>query len=433
MTDVFGESPFFDVEFRGGEIGTQSLDSSIQMILIISLIFFIIWLIYRIVRHIKFGNEDYNQRKTHHYFDNIHGDIYDDEAKQAINYGEAIENPRAIDHYRIGAVYLVNARDPRRAHDHFTQALNDILDGNVDTREAPFIINRIDDFKDHFLDFPDIEELPIQNALIAYFNQNTQQIAKAVAKRELISEDDPSFRQKVMLSRQEWQSDSQNVHDSAMYNMLKEQFESTRNANGRIKDIHFHDYQEAVNFVKSRYSGDTEKSRKIDLVVRRLNENALVSHIPNTCEQDIVTAIWQRSFDPDNKGNANDMRESLADAILDCVEGDHVVCLSGRTKKIWQALAKVDKDPDNGVLKSKQTIRNEIYQRCAKVVDDYVGVNGSASQSLKDAYTAGENTEQVAELTETIRNEIDNVKLEYQMLMPMDQLNIIIEECKQVI
>jgi hypothetical protein len=128
-----------------------------------------------------------------------------------------------------------------------------------------------------------------------------------------------------------------------------------------------------------------------------------------------------------------DIRESLSGAVLYCIEGDTVVCMSGRTKKVWQALARLDKDIENGVLKSKQVIRNEIYQKAAKIVDDYVGENGTVSTDLKDAYTKGENTEQVKELGETIKTQIDGLKAEYLGLINPDQLNVIVEECKAVI
>lgn len=430
--EQFGESPF--INYAGKKGGDANSNSALFKYTICALlIIFIVYLMYRIVTQIKRNGEDYYQRQTHLHFDNIHGETFDADAKQAIEYGEAIPQPRAIDHYRVGAVYLVNARNPRRAHHHFQQALEQITQGMVDTREAPFILNRIDDFKDHFFDFPDIEELPIQNALLAFFNQNARQVNEVVKKREAIAPDDPEFAQKVLISRQEWQSDSQNVHDSTMYDMLAAQFKKTRDENLQLKNIQLHDYKEAVTWLKTRFSQDPVKMSKLDKVLHLINKNEPVGVVPHVNEQDIITTVWQRSYDPDNKDNAMDIRESLSGAVLDCIEGDTVVCMSGRTKKVWQALARLDKDIENGVLKSKQVIRNEIYQKAAKIVDDYVGENGTVSTDLKDAYTKGENTEQVKELGETIKTQIDGLKAEYLGLINPDQLNVIVEECKAVI
>lgn len=433
--NVFGDSPFVsggDVKtIKGGDI--KSADTTFKYIMITMLVILVIYLLYRIGTQLKYNGEDYNQRQTHHHFENIHGEAYDTEAKNAIEYGEAIANPRAIDHYRVGTVLLVNARNPHRAYQHFQQALEQVINGEVDTREAPYIINRIDDFKDHFLDFPEIEELPIQTALMAFYNQQNKQVNDVVRKKEAIAPDDPQFLQKVLMNRQEWHSDSQNVHDSAMYTMLENQYSKTRSENMTLKNIQLHDYNEAVQWLKIRYAQNPDKLKKIEQALTVIGRNEPVGCIPHTNEKDILTTVWQRTHDPSNKENAVSMREALADAVADCVEGNSTVCMSGRTKKVWQALARLDKDPENGVLKSKEAIRNEIYQKAAKVVDDFIGDNGSASEVLKESYRKSEETEQVKELVETIHSQIGNISREYKNLVPDDQLNCIIKECQSVV
>lgn len=436
----FGDSPFVDIDttahhapvgINGG--ASKSADPVFKYVIVTLLIIFIIYLLYRIVMQFKYNGEDYYQRKTHHHFENIHGEAFDNDAKQTIEFGEAIQNPRAIDHYRVGTVLLVNARNPQRAHRHFQQALEQVINGEVDTREAPYIINRIDDFKDHFFDFPEIEELPIQNALMAFIEQQQKQVNEVVKKKEAIAPDDPQFLQKVLVGRQEWHSDSQNVHDSAMYDMLKAQYDKTRSENMSLKNIQLHDYNEATQWLKVRYAQEPAKLQKIELALKMIGRNEPVGCIPHTNEKDIITTVWQRSYDPDNKDNAVTIREALADAVADCVEGGFTVCMSGRTKKVWQALARLDKDPENGVLKSKEAIRNEIYQKAAKVVDDFIGENGSASDALKEAYRKSDDTEQVKELVETIHKQIGELKNEYKSFLPDEQLDVIVKECQAVV
>lgn len=435
----FGDSPFVEVHdkpilnrnIKGGD--AKSTDVAFKYVIITLLVIVVIYLVYRISMQYKHNGEDYYQRNAHKHFDNIHGEAFDEEAKQTIEYGEAIPNPRAIDHYRIGTVLLVNAKNPHRAHQHFQQALQQVINGHVDTRDAPFIINRIDDFKDHFIDFPDIAELPIQNALLAFYNQQNKQLKDAVKQKETIAPDDPEFIQKVLVGRQEWHSDSQNVHDSAMYDMLAKQYQKTHSENMSLRNIQLHDYNEAVQWLKTRYAQDKDKLRKIEQALQTINKNDNVGCIPNTTERDILTTVWQRTYDPDNKPNAVSMREALADAVADCIEGNATVCMSGRTKKVWQALAKLDKDPENGILKSKQALRNEIYQKAAKIVDDYIGNNGSASEALKDSYRKSEETEQVKELVETIHSQIDLIASDYRNLIDDEQLKSIIQECKAVV
>lgn len=422
-----------EIDYRtGGSIKSNTL--MFKYVIISILLIFIIFILYRISKNVKINGENYYQRELHQHFNNLHGEEFDEDAKRAIDVGENIAEPRAIDHYRMGTALLINARDPHRAHRHFRDALIQINNGDVDFREAPFILNRIDDFNQMFIDFTDIEDLPVQMIMRDFFEQNNDRLHHTVKKAAPeISKDDPEFKQKVILSRQDWQSDSQNVHDSAMYADMKEQFYQIKDSNSKIRNAQLHDFREASNWLKTRYKDNPTKSKDIDKVLQMLNNNYDVSYIPNTKEQDIITTVWQRTYDPDNADKAVDMREALADAMLDCVEGGHVVCMSGRTKKIWQALACLDKEEDIGVLKSKQAIRNEIYQKSAKILNDYIGENGSVSEELKSAYNRDENTEQVAEMKEVIKKQIGDISLEYSNLLPKEQLKSIIEECQLVI
>jgi hypothetical protein len=436
LTDDYGTGDYGtgDINQQVKTGGTIKVNSSMfKWMAVVLLIVAIIWILYGIYNQIKIHGEDRNQRLTRVYFNNIRGEDFDEEAANVLQYGEAIDNPRAIDHYRVGAVYLLNAQNPREAHRHFTQALTQIINGTVDAREAPFILDRIEDFRDHFVDFNDIEDLPIQRALYAHFENQNRLIQHVNKEKKNISTDDPNFKQKTILARQEWQSDSQNVHDAAIYEELKNQINTIRDENRKIKDIQLHDYNEAINWLRVRYRDYPEKLHDIDKVVQTIGQNYPVGIVPGIHEKDIITAIWQRTYDPENSKNATSMREALGDAMLDCVERGHLVCMSGRTSKVWQALARLDKNEEMGVLKTKQAIRNEIYQKAAKIVDDFIGENGSASQVLKEAYNKNDNTEQVQELIETMKNRIDELRDEYQNHMNKDQLQSIIEECKAVV
>jgi hypothetical protein len=435
MEDIeFEEELFADTHvtpIKGGNIKVDS--NMVKYTVVLLLVIAIIWIMHKIYCQVKLAGEDRNQRLTRLYFDNIRGDDFDEEAKNVITYGEAIEEPRAIDHYRVGTVYLLNARNPRNAHRHFDQALRQIINGQVDLHEAPFILDRIEDLHNQFIDVVNVEELPLQQAMLAYYGAQKNQIDAINKQKQTIKSDDPAFKQKTLLSRQEWQADSQNVHDTAIYEELNAQIKKVRSDNEKIKDIHLHNYDEAVNWLRVRYKSDPQKTASINKVIDMLNNDYPVGVIPNVSEKEILTTIWQRTFDPNNTKNASQIREAMGEAVLDCVERDHVVCVTGRSSKMWQALARLDKDEEVGVLKTKQAIRNEIYQKAAKIVDDFVGANGSASQALKTAYSNNENTEQVREMVECIKNKIDDMRTEYKPLMNDGQLISILEECKAVV
>jgi hypothetical protein len=394
------------------------------------LVIIIIYLIYSIIIKIPIAGEDYYQRKTHHYFNNVHGEEFDQDAKRVIEYGEEIKNPRPIDHFRIGEVYLINAQNPQAAQRHFAQALTQIIDNRGGFNEVPFILERIIDLRDHFVNFPEIDDLPLQEALLAHHTNVNKLVER---KRAEVADDDPQYTQKIILNRQNWQSDSQNVHDTAIFTELQEQLALVEENNKLIPNIHTKDFNDVVNWLKVRYGNEPDKAAKIQRVITYLSNNYPIGSMPGHNEQDIIVAVWQRSFDPENKSRINDIRESLGDAVLDCFEGTSVVCLTGRISKIWQALAKLDKNPDIGILKSKQLIRNEIYERCAKIVDDFIGENGTASEMLKSSYQKGEKTEQVQELIACMQQQIENLRAEYTGLISEEQLSMILEECKQVL
>ncbi len=429
----------FQSEFiEGGDINTKEMVlGSIQIRYVIMglVIVLFIYLVYRIGRNIPLFGETYNQRQVRKYFNEISGEAFDDAAKNAIQYGEEIKNPRAIDHYRIGVVQLFNAKQPQEAHQHFRRALEQIIDGTVDVNDGGFILDRIDDFKDHFVDFVDIDELPLQRAMYTHLNQIHDEVERYnnIKRETKINEDDPEFIQKTILARQHWVSDSQNVHDSSIFNELNGQIAQARNENVVIPNIELHTYRELCDWLKMKYENDPDKLEKVHKVLRFTNENYPIGAINNVTEQDLLQTLWQRSYHPENKSNANVIRESIADNIVDCVEGKNVVCITGRASKLWSSLAHRDFNPDMGILQTRQSIRNEIYERCAKIVDDYIGKNGSASEDLKDSYNRGENTEQVDEIIECIRNDMDNIKSDYVGKLESHQLNSIIEECKNIV
>jgi len=423
MTDTFGESPFTSTH---SSTVTQPQINWLKIAVLTFVIILVLYTIYKCFQAL--ATSDYRSLTRKH-FNNLHGNAYDDEAKRVIEYGEAIPDPQAIDHYRIGTAYLLNADNPRDAHRHFTAALRQVIEGKVDARDAPFIIERIDDHKNIFVDFADVEDLPLQQALEAHFENIHRLVDQVPTKKKEIASDDPEFTQKTLMSRQTWQSDSQNVHDQAIYQELKKQYVQVRDENAKIKNITKKDYLDACTWLKTRFNNDQEKKLKIDKVLDTLDKKNSIGYL-NITEQDLLTAVWQRAHDPENAERTLDIKNALAEALLDCIEGASVVCLTGRTAKIWQALARLDKNPDIGILKTKQLLRNEIYERCAKIVDKYIGASGTCSEELKQAYNKQEDTEQVAELIECIKKEIDGIHDDYQGLIDREQLTLILDECK---
>ena len=385
-------------------------------------------LIYLFVKNLKVNGEDYNQRQAHHYFTRLNGEITDENSVNAIKYGESIKEPTAIDHYRLGTTYLVNNKEHIPAAFHFNKALEKISNGEASNTDATFIIERIDDYKSHFIDHSDIPELPVQEAILSYY-KNLKKTNDELKKKNSV---DKVSVPKLILNKQKWHSDSQNVHDTAVFSELLEQYNMIVNSNKKIKEYNKYMYQDAIKYIKNKFK-DTKHLGSVDKVINILSNNYEISFMPGVKEQDIITAIWQRSYDDSNIENAEEIRDALCYSILDCIEGDSVVCMAGRVPKLWQALATLDKERGIGTIKSKQVLRNEIYQRCAKIVHDKLGPSGSASDEVKNAYNNGRDIIGVKECIESIYKEMDNIKTDYKDLISDDIIQLYINECKNVL
>lgn len=438
--DSLGDSPYVtgcdevEPEYSGGKIDLKSSGAG-SWIVIGILIIFALYLIYSLYCKTFLEGETYQQKQLRVNFSNLNGEEYDEVAQNALRYGESIENPRAIDHYQMGAVYLLNAKEPQKAHEHFMQALDQVIKGKVNTRDTPFIIERIDDFNNNFMEFPNLEELPIQEAMLAHYEAVRKHADVTYKRKSELRAGDPDFASKLLLSRQTWKTDSQNVHDSAAYTEIEEQFLQVREENRNLPKKDLRNYDELTNWlrVKAAEKAD-DSSYKVDKVLSFLNNNYPLKSIRGDVnEQDVIVNVWRRAHDPDNIGAKEQIKEAMLDSVVDCVEGDTVVCITGRTAKIWKSLATLDKNPKIGIIKTKQALRNEIFEKAAAIVAEHVGTDGLASEQLKNDYNNSENTAQVQDIIEVMRGKIDDLRPVYQGLLDKNQLDLVLAECKSAV
>lgn len=340
----------------------------------------------------------------------LHGETMNGPARAILDRGPAVRNP--LEKLLIGTVYLFNAQQHNNAIEQFQKVLREIEQREVALDDANYIMERIHDF-DEVADL-DLDTQAALQQIIAMTFEKTREEKRRIIE---ILPDDPDAIQKTLLSRQSWHSDSQNVHDSNMYNMLAEQYSVVSRD---VKESPT-DAQDLVAFMRGCGSAG---ERVLDVA-----RKSMVPRISNVSEFDLLLCVWRRSAHPSNASRTANIRKALAGAINDCVENNSVVCSSGRTKRIWQSLALLDFNPEIGLFKSKQVVRNEIYQKAAKIVDDVLlGV----SDEVRAAYTSDSDSVEVSELKRRMIDEIENIKKDYDGF-DMDQLTLVIEECKAVI
>lgn len=357
------------------------------------------------------------RHKADNNFNNLHGDTWDDNAENAVWYYQHIKHPTALDHFRQGTILLVNAKDHHAASQRFRTALEEIIDNENDENTA-YIIDRIIDYNEEFEDFPEIEELPIQQAVLAYYNQKIDDSADV--KKQLI--DKKIKPQKYILSKKHFTSDSQNVHDSIINDSLKSQFLYIRHENAQEPELQQYTFNTLVEWVNNR--PEHEQIRK---VLDRIGGQT--SFMSTVSEREFILEIWKRINSQQNTHNHISLLDAFATALVDCIEGDVVVCMSGRNSKMLQSLAKLDINEKLGILKNKQMLRNEIYEQSAKILNDCLN---DTSEEVQQAYYAGEESAQIDELRERIIENINNLR-KYYTHVPKYMLDDILNECISVV
>ena len=361
----------------------------------------------------------------------LHGEVNDERAHAVIMHTVNMNEPRALDHYRAGATYLLNLHNAQAANHHFNAALTQIIHEREEPGPGiPFILDHIADLVVAF----DLvgEDLPLQEAIFAHHS------TKPAIK---ISRDDPAYKEKTIITQQEWQIDPQNVHDSAMHDSFKEQYELVAQECANLPNNAIHDTRELSRYLAQHCEKHYEKQREkhqltAEHLVLLLNNIKIGTIVPElgVPEPYVIQTVWQRSFDPRNAANREAMHEALLDACASCIEGGQCVCITGRTKQIWASMAHLDFNPEVGIFKSKQSIRNEIYQKCAAVLAGYVGDQGCINSELKNAFNLDADTVEVHQLRDTIKKHMhDEITQNYAGLLPPDQLADTLKTCIQVI
>lgn len=411
-------------------------------ILISIIIVCIIAIIVALFREIKFGGATISERKFRRHFNNLHGDAFDDEAKQAIQEAKNITRMQPIDRYRLGVVQLVHAHDYDAAEREFQTVVNDIIDARADAgahtmpddihditaAEAIYITDRLQDFQELYMEDIDIDGIDVIVAML--HDEMFANKEKKVRPHEIIREDDPEKAQKKILAEQYWTSDPQNVHDTTLMKEFSDQFKKVRSENSTEPNLASHTYTEVKSYMFDRVKSLTKETSKVHKLFGVLDHNYPAFFDSAIGEQEIITTIWQRIHCSGNVSNRDALKTALLDAICDCVEGGIVVCTTGRPMKLWQSLAMLDKDRDVGIVANKQIIRNEIIEYAAKITADAIK---EAPQRVRDAYIANEETDEVQLLIDEIRDKIGAIAKLYRDKIDETQLKLIIDQCKSCV
>jgi hypothetical protein len=377
----------------------------------------VIYILYKLYTKIKIRGRNYHQRKLANSYAKLTGNTPSNASKDIIAM-ESMPNKSALDHYFIGNTYLIMNENHKKAEEHFKNALKSIVETKNTTDEHLFVIDGI-------RDAPGITahdfDIPLQEAMFAEIERRKSAQPPAISKNTT-----PAAIIEKIENKKVWISDSQNVHDATINDALNAQLAHLRGANREFPDAQYYTYEDAVMWIRAKFANDKSKLERANKVFNILEHNYNVPGI-GVHEKDLLAAVWKRAHDPRNAKNRDSFKDAIADSIIDCVEGGNVVCINGRTPKIWQSMAQIDYE-NLGVLKSKQFIRNEIYDKAGQIVKRYT-TPGIIKKETIDDFINNRNTADVKDLTENIKKDIRELRAEYHGKLPEEQLKIIVEEC----
>lgn len=447
MTDVheyFGASEYVEYD-------ADNKQRLIKIIVAIVIVLAVALLIWYVARRIKINGMDQFQREVQASYEQTGGDQKMPAAERVVRYGEQIPNPTAIDHFRIGVVQLNNMHDRRAAHEHFREAAVQIEQNEVARDDALYILGRIRDFEHQFLEDDDLERIDVQRAIFATIERpvvhHTQTNTTANrAPRIEINIGDEQRVQKTLLNQQYWTSEPQNVHDQNISAELKRQYAFVSAATDADKSVAHRDYSDCCRQLEARLRAVIDADRtpahtrataretlnRVQQVFNVLSNNTAVGLLGCT-EQELVTVIWRRIHQECNAENKEALCTALQDSIADCVEHGNVVCQTGRTEKIWAALAMLDAQQGIGVFKTRQAMLNEISDRAARIVDKYVGPESGIRYDVLQDFNGEKIGEEAQQIERQIVKEILDMKAEYTNRLDEPFLTNRINECLAVV
>ena len=341
-------------------------------------------------------------------------------------------------YYRLGVIYQHNLHDRHTANQFYKIALKtlnrELIENKRIDNDYLFITDRIAD-----------------NARIAG-NRGLQTLANNVQHYGIqqqfvqiqnggfVNQDDwfnttnkprpanTSARANTIEQNKSFKSDSQNVHDSALTEFLREQYIKLKEYNE----------SEGINFNPEGFqpsSKDQAKAQRINFVLDTIKRNSSDTSLINGTEYDLLGAVWTRINSRANAKNKEKLIESLEDQLNECATGtSSTVCVAGRCSHVISSLALLDKDPSLGVLKTKEVLRNELLDGAAKIVERYTGTDSTITpKNVLDDFTAGRGTPEVMELKKTMIDEINSLGKSYEGKLPDEQRNLVLQQSLAVI
>lgn len=244
----------------------------------------------------------------------------------------------------------------------------------------------------------------------------------------------------AMKSSVVYNNDTQSSHDNKAIKDLRDIHEKLENS---TRDVLPFDrcMTEMIVWIDNNKSRDAT-----DKAIRVINTIANGAHISaiNKKETEIFALMYSHCREFDAKHNANrasnedNAIEALADALIDCVENNGVVCASGRTARVLNCLAGISDElgaaRTNAALKDEIMHRminefNALVQQYKNNTDNPIHVAIANTYLLRDAPDVTDSAS-MQKWRDDVNAVIDSVLNEYQNRLTLPELQAMRNECR---
>ena len=387
------------------------------------------------------------------------GDFYNLKAKTSLKKSLAIpeEKRTASDNYRIGNIYRYYVKNPALTRHYYNIALHQIRDRPNDG--TMHMIDRMEDFGDLDVDIPMIKEMIAEDNIVRrihQFGDVVQQFRPIIDNTDGAPPDNKprvyGFQQPIQLTEKivgeankdkyfqslaTWTKEPQNVHDSNITSDVAKSYqlmmEGIPETNKSIPEI-FAEIKRAIN------DSDASKTTKAkaNKVVEAMNSDMIYSKI-GVPERVILANVWRRINIPQNKDNKKELVSSFVENLASGIERDNTankpVCMGGRVSRSISSLARYDHNPEVGVLKTKEIVRNEVFEAAHNEYKTYMEktITDADENKKKGALDSknGENTPESEAFENDVKVRIEErLKKQYSDLVDEKDLNILIKEAQ---
>jgi len=250
----------------------------------------------------------------------------------------------ARDYYNMGCVYDYVYKQPRRAAQLYKVAaykINYARPTGQDRFIAERLLNRID-----------VERQPLEHdeVRIAPYLQHVEQPALTL---------EPV-----------WESDNNNVHDTAINDEIVQKFARIRS---RVEYPLSFEEAEGVIFATDMPAGEQQNMEPARKAVDHIKTYNQMLNKAQVNEKDFLRYVTSDIMSSERR---QVLMENLVNNLADCVADDgHVVCINGRVSRILNAYT----DGETETFKSAQVWRNELIEAASR-----------AKQAVLDGLTAAD-------------------------------------------